>query len=53
MIRTFSVSLLAVAALVLSVFFTRGRQPNAPAAAADDGVERTAVSLEELRRAGF
>jgi len=53
MIRTFSVSLLAVAALVLSVFFTRARQPVSAPEAVDDGVARAAVSLDELRRAGF
>jgi hypothetical protein len=53
MIRAFSVSLVAVSAIALSVFFARARHPVPAAEAADDGVESAAVSLEELRRAGF
>lgn len=46
-----SVSLLAVAAVALSVLFARNRQP-APELA-KEGVPGAAVSLEDLRRAGF
>jgi len=53
MIRAFSVSLVAVSAIALSFFFARTRQPVPAPEAADDGVKRAAVSLEELRRAGF
>lgn len=52
-IRTLSVSLLAVAAIVAGVFFNRSRQP-APTPELDtgNGVE-DAVQLEALRRAGI
>jgi hypothetical protein len=51
-IRTISVSLLAVVAVIAGVLLSRTRQPPA-AEIKDDGIERPAVSLEELRRAGF
>jgi hypothetical protein len=52
-IRTISVSLLAVAALIAGIFLTRARQQPAPDAVSDEGIQRTTVSLEELRQAGF
>jgi hypothetical protein len=51
-IRTISVSLLAVVAVIAGVLLSRTRQPPATGVK-DDGIERPAVSLEELRRAGF
>lgn len=52
-IRTISVSLLAVAALLAGIVLTRSRQQPVPDNGNEEGVERTAVSLEELRQAGF
>ena len=52
-IRTLSVSLLAVAALVAGVLFNRSRQPS-PAPSPDiDAGNGDAVQLEALREAGI
>lgn len=51
-IRTISVSLLAIVAVVAGILLSRTRQPES-SPGGEEGVERAAVSLEELRRAGF